>query len=148
MESILSTGTIKEEITIEITHKCVKGRVMEKTIDIYMPGENGIKTCVFSETTEVVGQLYKTKSGIAGAVNLLHALLYNNERNCYYQNDKEMMLRLRMKEFADRCRNCARYGCNTGDNCHFIREFLLLLFGELRFKFLQFVKKSLCTIKN
>jgi hypothetical protein len=148
MENLLTNGTSKEVITIEITYNCVKGQVMGRTIDIYEPGENGVKTCVFSETTEVTSHPYVTKAGIAGAVNLLHALLHDNERHCYYQNDKEMMSRLRMKEFADRCYNRSRYGRHAGDNCHFIREFLLLLFCELRFKFLKFVKKFFHIVKN
>ena len=78
MESILSNNTLKVNITIDITHKNVKGKTTERTIDVYMPDKNGIKTCVFSETTQIVRDLYVTKYGIAGAVNLLHALLLGN----------------------------------------------------------------------
>jgi hypothetical protein len=81
-------GEAKDVITVEITHRCVNGMVVGRSIDVYERDENGIKRCAFSEfVMPSAGSPFRTKSGVAGAVNLLCDLLSGDEDGCYYQND-------------------------------------------------------------
>ncbi len=99
----------------------------KRIVDIYEVGEDG-KNLLYSEL-EVTRQMPgRTHSGIAGAVNLLHGLLYGN-KDTYYLNDEYELL----KEVAEHTRcggtDCRKNGRCVGEHCN--------LFWKLRFKLLQ-----------
>ena len=99
----------------------------KRTITIHEAGDDG-KSLLYSETEVRRGLPGRARSGIAGAVNLLLNLLYENE-GAYYLNDEYELL----KEVAEHtcCGGtyCRKNGRCVGEHCN--------LFWKLRFKLLQ-----------
>jgi hypothetical protein len=63
-----------------------------KIISLFESADGVNKKCVFVEQTDIrSGGAFQTKSGIAGAVNLLENLLLGQKTHCYYINDKVML---------------------------------------------------------
>lgn len=100
----------------------------ERTITIHEVGNNDDGCLLYSETEVRRGLPGRARSGIAGAVNLLLNLLYENE-GAYYLNDEYELL----KEVAEHTRcggtDCRKNGRCVGEHCN--------LFWKLRFKLLQ-----------
>lgn len=99
----------------------------KRTITIHEASDDG-KSLLYSETEVRRGLPGRARSGIAGAVNLLLNLLYENE-GAYYLNDEYELL----KEVAEHTRcggtDCRKNGRCVGEHCN--------LFWKLRFKLLQ-----------
>ena len=127
---------IKERIAIEINHT-------EKGKDDFFSGQQIINVyaddkLVFSQTiNQRRGKFpYGTKSGIAGAVMLLHSLIYGNTNQCYYTNDYMPIL---FEEI-----DSLKYSIpNINDVCK-----NLSFFGKLRFKFFYLKRKFFNVFSN
>lgn len=74
----------KEKISIVITYgnKNEYGSFKRK-IDVYGVGNNENEELLFSETETVIHSMGNTKSGVAGAVNLLYGLLFDQINTPY-----------------------------------------------------------------
>ena len=119
-----------ERINIVITYEgedCAS-RTAKRTMEVFEEDMEGNRKLLFSETETRGWKMGRTHSGIAGAVNLLHSLLYENE-GAYYLNDEYELL----KEVAEHTR-CGGTDCRK--NCRCVGEHCNL-FWKLRFKLLQ-----------
>ena len=120
----------KEKITIIITYgDANKFGSAKRKIDVYGVGDNEKEELLFSETETATRSFGNTKSGVAGAVNLLYSLLFDQCNTHYYVNDEYRIL----NEMADKlkCRIP-----NYGEKCGGVGKRFNLLW-ELRFKMLQ-----------
>ena len=126
-----------EAIRIIITHKTLeKNNAVNakhlRTIDVFMDGEDKRMDMVFSETESTARGYAKTKSGVAGAVNLLYDLLLEHD-DAYYLNDYQKLQSEIAKKF--RCRQSYRGQSRCKISKHFN------FFRKLRFQFFQFKVK-------
>lgn len=103
-----------------------------RSIYIYEIDEENNTKPVFSESELMHGVNPSSRSGIAGAANLLYGLLLSHE-NTYYINDEYMLLNKMSKNFACCSCNCRKNTCCVS------KRFNLL--GELRLKLTQFKVK-------
>ena len=76
------TVSSTEKITIVFTYdemplEKLGRRVLKRKMDVYGDGETVKNELLFSETESVGAGVGKTKSGVAGAVNLLYGLLFD-----------------------------------------------------------------------
>lgn len=122
-----------EKITIVFTYdemplKKLGARILKRRMDVYGDGYNIKNELLFSETESVGGRLGNTKSGVAGAVNLLYNLLFNNPYT-YYVNDEYKLL----DELANKLQCRRTY---DRENCGCVGKRFNLLW-KLRFKVLQ-----------
>ena len=123
-----------EKITIVFTYdeeplEKLGARVLKRRMDVYGDGETVKNELLFSETESVGAGVGKTKSGVAGAVNLLYGLLFDTVHIPYYINDEYALL----DEVAD------KFKCripNHGEKCGGVGKRFNLLW-KLRFKMLQ-----------
>lgn len=128
------TVSSTEKITIVFTYdemplEKLGRRVLKRKMDVYGDGETVKNELLFSETESVGAGVGKTKSGIAGAVNLLYGLLFDTVHTPYYINDEYALL----DEVAD------KFKCripNHGEKCGGVGKRFNLLW-KLRFKMLQ-----------
>lgn len=128
------TVSSTEKITIVFTYdemplEKLGRRVLKRRMDVYGDGETVKNELLFSETESVGAGLWKTKSGVAGAVNLLYGLLFDTVHTPYYINDEYALL----DEVAD------KFKCripNHGEKCGGVGKRFNLLW-KLRFKMLQ-----------
>jgi hypothetical protein len=79
-----------EKITIVITYdemplSKLASQTCRRKIEVY-GADNSVEELLFSETESVNRGMMKTRSGVAGAVNLLYGLLFDLP-NTYYIND-------------------------------------------------------------
>lgn len=123
-----------EKITIVFTYNEMPlgklgARLCKRRIAIYGDGNNAKNELLFSETETVDREMGKTKSGVAGAVNLLYGLLFDQCNTHYYVNDEYRIL----DEMTDKLKCRASY---NGEKCGCIGKRFNLLW-ELRFKMLQ-----------
>ena len=122
-----------ERINIVITYEgedCAS-RTASRTMEVFEEDMEGNRKLLFSETETRGWKMGRTHSGIAGAVNLLHGLLYEND-GAYYVNDLYNLLG--ETDNVQHCRtNCRENGCGIGKRSN--------LFWKLRFKLLQFKVK-------
>lgn len=133
-----------EKITIVFTYdemplEKLGVRIPKRRVDVYGDGDNAKNELLFSETETIDRGMGKTKSGVAGAVNLLYGLLFDAGHTYYYVNDEHALL----NEVAD------KFKCripNHGEKCRGISKRFNLLW-KLRFKMLQFKVKFLNVFK-
>lgn len=123
-----------EKITIVFTYdeeplEKLGARVLKRRMDVYGDGETVKNELLFSETESVGAGFGYTKSGVAGAVNLLYGLLFDRGRTYYYVNDEYALL----DELANKLQ-CRR--AYDRENCGCVGK-RLNLFRKLRFKMLQ-----------
>lgn len=148
-ETVSGTGkeTIRqstEKITIVFTYDEMPlgklgARLCKRRMDVYGDGDNAKNELLFSETETIDREMGKTKSGVAGAVNLLYGLLFDTAHTYYYVNDEHALL----YEVAD------KFKCripNHGEKCGGISKRFNLLW-KLRFKMLQLKVKLLNIFK-
>lgn len=132
-----------EKITIVFTYdemplEKLGARILKRRMDVYGDGNDVKNELLFSETESVGAGLGNTKSGVAGAVNLLYNLLFNNPYT-YYINDEYKLL----NELTDKLRSGRYY---HREECGCIGK-RLNLFWKLRFKMLQLKVKFLNIFK-
>ena len=127
-----------EKITIVFTYDEMPldklgALICKRRMDVYGDGNFVKNELLFSETETVGRENGKTKSGVAGAVNLLYGLLFDAGRTYYYINDEYALL----DEMTD------KFQCripNYGEKCGGVGKRFNLLW-KLRFKVLQFKVK-------
>lgn len=133
-----------EKITIVFTYDEMPlgklgAQLCKRKMDIYADGNNTKNELLFSETETIDREMGKTKSGVAGAVNLLYGLLFDAGHTYYYVNDEHALL----YEVAD------KFKCripNHGEKCGGVGKRFNLLW-KLRFKMLQLKVKLLNVFK-
>ena len=125
---------ITEKIMVEIHHETLNDRRIKRTINIY--GED--KNLLFSETTILNNNFLKTRSGIAGAVNLLLDMLYGN-KPAYYLNDNIEILSKVSENFTRSNRYCLQNCNHVGKRFNFFRK-LRLKALQLKVKLLNIFK--------
>ena len=81
---------LQEEINYQIEIRITINNPF-KTIIVFEKSEHISERLVFSETTEISRGSFQTKSGIAGAVNLLENLMLQQQQHCYYLNDNVLL---------------------------------------------------------
>lgn len=140
MEEIISSTGEKtmrqrtEKITIVFTYDEMPlgklgARLCKRRMDVYGDGDIAKNELLFSETETIDRKMGKTKSGVAGAVNLLYGLLFDTGHPYYYINDEYALL----DEMTD------KFQCripNYGEKCGGVGKRFNLLW-KLRFKMLQ-----------
>ena len=113
-----------------------------KTIIVFEKSEHIGERLVFSETTDISRGSFQTKSGIAGAVNLLENLMLQQQQHCYYLNDNVLladnvfdgvMNKLRLFQKEQSLHYKGTDGRDVGKKVNFFRK--------LRFQFVNFGKK-------
>ncbi len=130
----------KEKITIIITYgDANKFGSAKRKIDVYGVGYNENEELLFSETESTTRSFGNTKSGVAGAVNLLYGLLFDQSNTPYYINDEYKIL----NEMADKLKCRTSY---NGEKCGCVGKRFNLL-RKLRLKMLQLKVKLLNVIK-
>lgn len=130
----------KEKITIIITYDDEnKFGSSKRKIDVYGVGNNEKEELLFSETETVTRSFGNTKSGVAGAVNLLYGLLFDHSNTHYYVNDEYRIL----NEMADKLKCRTAY---NGEKCGCVGKRFNLL-RKLRLKMLQLKVKFLNVLK-
>lgn len=130
----------KEKITIIITYDDEnKFGSSKRKIDVYGVGNNEKEELLFSETETVTRSFGNTKSGVAGAVNLLYGLLFDHSNTHYYVNDEYRILNV----MADKLKCRTAY---NGEKCGCVGKRFNLL-RKLRLKMLQLKVKFLNVLK-
>lgn len=130
----------KEKITIIITYDDEnKFGSSKRKIDVYGVGNNEKEELLFSETETVARSFGNTKSGVAGAVNLLYGLLFDHSNTHYYVNDEYRILNV----MADKLKCRTAY---NGEKCGCVGKRFNLL-RKLRLKMLQLKVKFLNVLK-
>ncbi len=109
-----------------------------RTVDVFMENEDGKPEKVYSETESVHRRPYKTRGGIAGAVNLLYGLLLEHE-NVYYLNDYPKLSKEMTENLRCRCYNTTQDACSVGKHLNLFRKIRLQLL-KLQIKFLNIFK--------
>lgn len=103
-----------------------------RSICIYEIDDEDNKKTIFSESELMHGVYPSSRSGIAGAVNLLYGLLLGHE-NTYYINEEHSCLDKVFKNTACCNGKSGKNACRIGKRLNF--------FGKLRLKLTQFKLK-------